>query len=178
MNELIIPLDPHTALRNRIKEVIIESDKEWLLLTFKASGTCKDPNGITRQIVSEHSISRFIQGIDWLIFHVNRKYHRKLRFIPFKGGEKGDKNSKRTNFHVHAYLECPKNKRIELQNVLNRHWPVYIQRSYQFPLIAELFCDVVVKDIVSSSIWYNQRYEGETFEYGINKLLPTKSCFF
>ena len=179
-NEIYIPENPHTALRNKIQNTILESNKEWLLITFNATGSCIDPNGYKRQVVGEHSISRFMNGVDWTIFHIRRKFHRpNLRFIPFKGGDVGDRKNKRVNFHVHAYLEIPNSQsKDKLIETLVNQWPVYIKRSYQFDLISHCYTDTLVKDVLKSSIWYNQRYEGNSFHFGTEKIFPCKSCLF
>jgi len=169
----------NSVFRELISNQILTSHKEWLLLTFKATGVFVDPNGVYRQVVNMNNLSRYAKGIDWTIDSLKRRFHvNDIKFIPFLGGDADNIKKDRTNIHVHAYLEVPKDGiKQKVKDVLIKSWPRFIKRSYRLDLNTECWIDDVCKDLVKTNIWYNQRYEGESFQYGTEKLFTScSSC--
>jgi hypothetical protein len=171
----------NSVFREKIAETIVDSKNDWLLITFTANGEFIDDFGIKRQVVNEDNLSRYARGIDWTINHLKRKFHlKRMKFIPFVGGDNDNKSKNRINFHVHAYLELPKiNMKKQTKELLSLEWARYIKRSYKFNLTTNCWIDDVHKDYVRKNIWYNQRFEGNQFQYGTEKLfISCNSCYF
>jgi hypothetical protein len=59
-----------------IKNTLNSSHNEWVICVFNIRGTFKDVNGISRNIVNELTLPKFIKSVDWTISSIRRKYKK------------------------------------------------------------------------------------------------------
>ncbi len=163
------------SVEDWIKNTLNSSHNEWVICVFNIRGTFKDVNGISRNIVNELTLPKFIKSVDWTISSIRRKYkNNSMKFIPFFGGGKDIQKS----FHIHAFIEKPYSVDYwTFNDNLKKYFRQYASRAYKSEVTDELWIQPLNKSLIANHTHYCTRYEDNTFYKGSEKVLfECNSC--
>lgn len=162
------------ALAKWVRDKLGDSNGRNIALTMRVDGSVTNGAAIRQGVWSQSAVNPSgakNKALDWTITELKRK-HPMMKFIPFLGGDR----ESGVQGHIHGLLHLPNDiDPQEFRDKMERIWTRNIRKCLKDK---GLSCSIgyleEIKDI-DAYLAYCQRFEGSTFESGLEKVVVSAS---